>query len=518
MTLNLGEKTTTQFLYKAAIQDVEVKITTEFKNKVIASREVLEMINSKEEPVYGVSTGFGLLENTWIPKENQELLQQNLIRSHAVGTGPQVPDTIAKMAMVLLANSLAKGYSGIRLETLELLVQLIKHNIIPLTYTIGSLGASGDLAPLAHIALALMGEGMVTHGNETHPTMDVFTQIGIQPINLSAKEGLALINGTHFVTAYSIFCLEHAHDLLKHSLLAASLTIEALRGTDTPFDPGISAIRAHPGQIIVARAMKKLLDGSNILSSHRDPRHDRKVQDAYAIRCIPQVMGAIWNALTTLQQVADIEANSVTDNPLIIEDKVISGGNFHAEPLGLPLEYVALALVELGNITEARIARLVSPTTTELPAFLASEAGLESGYMIAHYTTAALLNKVRNMSHPNLADNIPVSGGQEDHVSMAMNTAVKTYEILHLVEEIVSFELLMAVRGLSLTDHPTSSPVLEAVLKLISQNLTLPKTDHVIRDVQQGMLQLMRGGELIQLVDSIVPDVLPAKFSSNTNS
>ena len=413
-------------------RDRSLLLSEDQKQIIQRCREILNEINGREEPVYGVSTGFGHLENKWIPPSKQGQLQINLIRSHAIGTGEEVPSEIVKMAMILLANSLSKGHSGIRLETLERIIFYIKHDIIPVSYSIGSLGASGDLAPLAHIALALIGEGQVYYKNKIYPSNNVLIEFGLDPLTLEAKEGLALINGTHFITAYSLLLLKRLKMLIELSCIASSLSLEALRGTDTPFDHRIATLRGHHGHITISTIMRGILKGSKIIESHQDPRIDHKTQDAYAFRCIPQVMGAIWDCCKYLEEVINTEINAVTDNPLIFPEdgEILSGGNFHAEPLGFPIEGVCMALIELANITEARISRLVSPFTPELPAFLANKPGIESGYMIAHYTVAALLNKLRSLGFPNIVDNIPVSGGQEDHVSMAMNSVTRSWKII----------------------------------------------------------------------------------------
>ncbi len=377
--------------------------------------------------------------------------------------------------MKLLVNSLAKGYSGIRVETIQLLIDMINSDIIPVTYKIGSLGASGDLATLAHLALVLIGEGEVWHNNQKINGIEALNRYNLKPVELQAKEGLALINGTHFITAYALHLYDKVNKMIEHNIIGTSLSLEATRGTSAAYSDKIAALRKHPGHSIIASKLRDTLDGSDILKSHISMEKDHKVQDPYVFRCVPQVLGAVEDALEYLKITVIREINSVTDNPLIFADAdmIISGGNFHAEPLALPLENIGMALVEIGNITEKRINRLVHPQTPELPAFLAVNSGVESGYMIAHYTVAALLNRARVLSHPAVTDNISVSGSQEDHVSMAMGSAQKSFEIAELVEQIIALEIYLAVRGLNLQNRPKSSDTLENVIKIVNKVIPL---------------------------------------------
>ncbi|MHA2250723.1 MAG: histidine ammonia-lyase [Candidatus Kariarchaeaceae archaeon] len=498
-------------------QDTQIKVNETNWEKIDKCVAYLEKIISNETPVYGVSTGFGHLQNTWIGIDDQKQLQINLIRSHAAGTGNPVPPEITRTAMILLANSLSKGYSGIRKNTLKLLIKLINQNLIPVTYTLGSLGASGDLAPLAHIALALLAEGKIWKNGLQVDSDEIFDQYNLSPITLEAKEGLALINGTHFMTAYALHILKRSHSLISHSLIASSLSIEALRGTNTPFSDLIANVRPFFGHRIIAKALNQLLEGSQILQLHKDPKVDHKIQDAYVLRCIPQVLGAIWDSFGYLEKILSVEINSITDNPLIFyeEKQVLSGGNFHGEPIALPIELVTMALVELANITERRISRLVSPFQDELNPFLANKPGIESGYMIAHYTVAALINRIRVLSHPAVVDNIPVSGGQEDHVSMGMNSAIKAFEVTKIVEEIVANELFMAIRGLNQTKKERSSPFLEEVITYFNGEIIHKESDHIIRDNIQSSLELLRTRKLLDIVKNKVD--IPAQFQERSS-
>jgi histidine ammonia-lyase len=501
--LYLGEELEIHQINRFIENNVQIRLNNDSIQKITKCRKLLEEKLKEKKPIYGVSTGFGHLANKFISSDMIKILQVNLIRSHAAGTGEENPKEITKLAMLLLGNSLAKGYSGIKQETLELLLDFINYDLIPVTYKIGSLGASGDLAPLAHVALALIGEGEVYYNNNKLPTTEVLSELGLSPIELDAKEGLALINGTHFITAYAFYILKLTRELIDHNIIGSILSTEALRGTNTAFDKRISEIRQQPGQILVAEKLYKLMEGSEILQSHKEVEVDHKVQDPYSIRCIPQVLGAIYDTTVYLEKVLTHELNAVTDNPLIFQNDgdILSGGNFHAEPLGFPLETVNMALIEMANITERRIDRLLHPNTPELPSFLAKNPGVESGYMIPHYTSAAILNRVRVLAHPALTDNTPVSGSQEDHVSMAMGSAVKTYETLNLVQEIIALEIYLATRGLNMQNRPKSSNIIEKIITLINNEIEYTLADHYVRPKMQQATNLLRSNKILDLLD-----------------
>lgn len=505
----LGEQLTAADVHRLVNVTTKVVLPDQAKERVEACVDFLNSINQDEQPIYGISTGFGYFQNKWINHDEQKQLQINLIRSHSAGTGEPIPKSIVRTAMILLANSLAKGYSGIRLATLELLIDLINKDLIPVTYSIGSLGASGDLAPLAHMALTLVGEGEIWSSDQHIPSDVALQQHNLHPIKLLSKEGLALINGTHFMTAYALHILHRSRNLIMYSLLASGLTIETLKGTDLPFSSLVCSVRQHAGHRVVAETMQRILADSQIIISHRDPKFDHKVQDPYVLRCIPQVVGAIWDAFAYLERTVEVEINSVTDNPLIFvdEQQVISAGNFHGEPLALPLDSVGIALVELANLTEGRISRLNNPFEAELKAFLADNPGLESGYMIAHYAVAAIVNRLRVLAHPASADNIPVSGGQEDHVSMGMTAATKTLEILQLVEEVVANEMFMAARGLNFNKVYKSSTILEKLFEVINTEIPHVPQDHIVRSKLQAAVNLLRSGKLEQIFN-----LLPLTF------
>lgn len=485
------------------LEKTQIEISSEQRQKVETCRSYLEMKIDEGRPIYGVSTGFGVLANTWISKNQLDILQVNLIRSHAAALGDVVPKDITRTAMLLLINSLSKGHSGIRLETLDLLVQMVNADIIPITYKIGSLGASGDLATLAHVALVLIGEGEVHGENGPIPGVVALKQEGLQAVQLKAKEGLALINGTHFITAYALHLCKFVESIIEHNILGTALSLEATRGTVIAFSERIANLRQHPGHEKIAKKMREILKNSQIVESHRNMEVDHKVQDPYSFRTVPQLLGAVLDTLQYLKTSTMREINSVTDNPLIFpqDDLILSGGNFHAEPMAIPLEAMSMALVELGNITEKRINRLVHPSTPELPPFLASNPGVESGYMIVHYTVAALLNRARVLAHPAVTDNISVSGSQEDHVSFGMGSAVKAMEIAEIINQIVGLEILMAVRGLNMQkDRYKSSDIIESVISQVNKEVPFVEEEHYTREKMIGIIKMVKKKSLLNLI------------------
>ncbi len=415
-----------------------VSIAPATYERVEASRKVVEQILDEHRVVYGVNTGFGRLSDVKISDDDLKILQINLVRSHSVGVGEPLSIPETRAMMLLRANVLAQGYSGARREALDLLVGMLNDQIHPIIPSRGSVGASGDLAPLAHLALAMIGEG---------PCWDNRTVAN--PLNLEAKEGLALLNGTQAIGAVGSLALIRAMQCAHVADIAGAMTLEALLGTPTAFDPRIQDARPHPGQIQVAAHLRNLMEGSEIRESHRD--NDPRVQDAYCLRCMPQVHGAVRGALEHVRQVLEIESGSGTDNPLVFTDNgdVLSGGNFHGAPLAYALDYAAIVLTDLLSISERRIDRLVNPDTSEgLPAFLTRHPGTSSGFMMAHVTVAALLNECKVLSHPASVDSVPTSGGKEDHVSMGMTSALKLRQIVANVELGLAIELLAAAEGL----------------------------------------------------------------------
>jgi histidine ammonia-lyase len=416
--------------------------------RIRESRAVVDGLLARGETAYGVNTGFGKLSDVRIEPGEVQALQRNLVRSHACGIGEPLPEAEVRAMLLLRANVLAKGFSGVRPELLELLLALLNRGIHPVIPSRGSVGASGDLAPLAHLALAMMGEGQVLMEGRQIPAAMAMLKTGLRPLVLEAKEGLALLNGTQAITAVGTLALARGLRVVELADLAGAMTLEALKGTPTPFDERIHAVRPHPGQMAVAAHLRALLEDSEIRESHRD--NDPRVQDAYCLRCMPQVHGAVRDGLSHARVTLEIETGSATDNPLVFgEGEILSGGNFHGAPLALALDSAAIAMTTLMGIGERRVDRLVNPDINEgLPPFLSRTPGVSSGFMIAHIVAAALLNEAKVLAHPASADSVPTSGGKEDHVSMGMTAAVKFRQVTENAERLLAIELLCAAQGL----------------------------------------------------------------------
>lgn len=417
--------------------------------RIEAARKVIDKICEKGRIVYGVNTGFGRLSDVHVPHDELKALQLNLVRSHACGVGPLLSEPEVRAMMLLRANVLAVGYSGARVEVVQAILDMLNAGIHPLVPEKGSVGASGDLAPLAHLALGIIGEGEVHHKGKRESAQQALKEAGLEPISLGAKEGLALLNGTQAMCSVGGLALLRAENLAKLADAAGASTLEALLGTPVAFDDRIHQARPHPGQIAAAEHLRELLRDSEIRESHREG--DPRVQDAYSLRCIPQVHGAVRGALAHARQIVEIETGSATDNPLVFPDSedVLSGGNFHGAPLAMAFDYAAIALTDLTSISERRIDRLVNPDLNEhLPAFLALQPGTSSGFMIAHVTAVALLNESKVLAHPASIDNLPTSGGKEDHVSMGMVAATKLRAILDNAEYVLAIELMAAAEAL----------------------------------------------------------------------
>jgi histidine ammonia-lyase len=416
--------------------------------RIRESRAVVDGLLARGETAYGVNTGFGKLSDVRIEPGEVQALQRNLVRSHACGIGEPLPEAEVRAMLLLRANVLAKGFSGVRPELLELLLALLNRGIHPVIPSRGSVGASGDLAPLAHLALAMMGEGQVLMEGRQIPAAMAMLKTGLRPLVLEAKEGLALLNGTQAITAVGTLALARGLRVVELADLAGAMTLEALKGTPTPFDERIHAVRPHPGQMAVAAHLRALLEDSEIRESHRD--NDPRVQDAYCLRCMPQVHGAVRDGLSHARVTLEIETGSATDNPLVFgEGEILSGGNFHGAPLALALDSAAIAMTTLMGIGERRVDRLVNPDINEgLPPFLSRTPGVSSGFMIAHIVAAALLNEAKVLAHPASADSVPTSGGKEDHVSMGMMAAAKFRQVTENAERLLAIELLCAAQGL----------------------------------------------------------------------
>src|SRR3989440_10022709 len=426
-----------------------IRIGASAHERIHASRSVIEGIVAKGAVVYGVSTGFGKLSDVQVPAAELRQLQLNLVRSHACGIGNPLSEPEVRAMIMLRANVLALGLSGIRLEVIGLLCELNNRGVAPVIPEKGSVGASGDLAPLAHLALTLIGEGEAFYKRHRLPSDEALSKAGLKPVVLEAKEGLALLNGTQAMHAVGGLALFRANRLARVADVAGAMTLEALKGTPTAFDARIHQARPHPGQKAVAQHLLHLLRDSEIRESHL--ANDPRVQDAYSLRCMPQVHGAVRGALEHCEKVFEIESGSATDNPLVFAETgdVLSGGNFHGAPLALALDYAAIALTDLMSISERRTDRLVNPDLNEgLPPFLARDAGTHSGFMVLHVAVVALLNEAKGLAHPASIDNLPTSGGKEDHVSMGMTSALKLRSIVENAEHLFAIELLTAAEGL----------------------------------------------------------------------
>jgi histidine ammonia-lyase len=444
---------------------VKVGLGDNARRRIAESNEMIVDVVAGGEQVYGVNTGFGQLAQVRIGDDELAQLQENLVRSHAVGVGEDLDDDIVRLIMLMKVIALAEGFSGVRIELVEAICALINHNIYPRIPSQGSVGASGDLAPLAHMAGVLIGVGEARVAGTIVPAELALKDAGLEPIALAPKEGLALLNGTQVSTALALAAIYRTEHILAAALAAGAMASDAIKGSDTPFDKRIQSVRGHGGQIAVASVLRELMKGSDIRASH--VKCDR-VQDPYSIRCQPQVAGACLDVLRHVCNVIETEANAVTDNPLVFADSraVLSGGNFHAEPVALAADYLALAIAELGSLSERRIALLIDTHLSGLPAFLVDEGGLNSGFMMAQVTAAALTSENKTYAHPASVDSIPTSANQEDHVSMATFAARRLHDMLDNVANIIAIELLAAAQGVEF-HHPQKSSV--AIEKIISK-------------------------------------------------
>src|SRR6266404_4724793 len=448
MQLN-GQPLALSEIAAVALSDTLVEVSPSAHPRVHASRKVIEDIIARNAVVYGVNTGFGKLADVRIPPDELRELQLNLVRSHACGIGNPLSEPEVRAMMLLRANVLVLGLSGVRLEIIEMLCQMLNHRLCPVIPEKGSVGASGDLAPLAHLALSLIGEGESFFQGQRMAGREALRVAGLEPVRLEAKEGLALLNGTQAMHAVGGLSILRAQRLAHVADIAGAMSLEALKGTPAAFDPRLQESRPHPGQKVAANHLLSLLQGSEIRESHR--QDDARIQDAYSLRCMPQVHGAVRGVLSHCEDVLLIESGSATDNPLVFAEAgdVISGGNFHGAPLALALDYAAIALTDLMSIGERRIDRLVNPDLNEgLPAFLARHPGTQSGFMIAHVVAVSLLNEAKVLAHPASIDNVPTSGGKEDHVSMGMTSALKLRSIVDLAENLLAIELLAGAEAL----------------------------------------------------------------------
>jgi histidine ammonia-lyase len=442
------------------------------KGQVRASRAVIERAIGSGAVVYGVNTGFGNLANVRIPTSDLETLQERLVLSHAAGMGDPLPDEAVRGMLLLRANTLAKGHSGVRLELVQFLLELLNRDLLPVVPSRGSVGASGDLAPLAHLALPVLGRGRLRSDGRIVPASEGLAAAGLAPLRLAPREGLALVNGTQAMTSLVALAALAARRLVRLADLAGALSTDALRGADTAFDARIHAVRPHPGQIASAKNLWRLMQGSAIRDSHRES--DVRIQDPYSFRCIPQVHGAVRDTLADVERRLAIEMNSATDNPLVFpaaageaEEAALSGGNFHGEPMAMAADFLAIAVAELGSISERRIEKLTNDAFSGLPPFLTANAGLNSGFMMAQVTAAALVSENKTLAHPASIDSIPTSADKEDHVSMGMWAALKVGQVIGNVRRILAIELLAAAQGIDLLRPLRTSAALEDLHRLV---------------------------------------------------
>ncbi|WP_104992524.1 histidine ammonia-lyase [Deinococcus sp. NW-56] len=473
-----------------------VQLADAARERILRARAVVERIVDGDEAVYGVNTGFGKFASVRVGRDQLAQLQHNLIVSHAIGVGEALPAEVVRGMLLLRAQSLALGHSGVRPEVVELLLALLNARAHPVIPAQGSVGASGDLAPLAHLALALIGLGEVEYGGAVRPAADVLADLGLSPLVLEAKEGLALINGTQMMGSLLALALADARTLLGTANLAAAMTVEALSGSHRPFSAGVVALRPHPGAVTVAEEVRAFLHGSEIAPAHANCG---KVQDAYSLRAVPQVHGATWDALAQAGRVLAVEFASVTDNPLIFPDtgEVISGGNFHGQPLALTADALKVAVAELGSISERRTEQLLNPALSGLPAFLAPEGGLNSGLMIAQYTAAALVSENKVLAHPASVDSIPTSANQEDHVSMGAHGARHLRQIVENVASVLSVELLAGAQALDFGGLRAGAGV-QAAWERLREEVAPMERDRYYRPDLLRVRELIVSGELLR--------------------
>ena len=495
-----GALTLAQLRRICCIEPGPVTLDPACRAGIRASAALVQRAADGDAPVYGVNTGFGKLASTRIAHEDLATLQLRLLRSHAVGVGDPLSERVVRLILLLKAASLARGYSGVREEVVDALLALHNHQVLPVIPCQGSVGASGDLAPLAHLSLPLIGEGEVLYQGQPIPAARALELAGLRPVKLSAKEGLALINGTQVSTALAIDALLATERLFEAAVISGALTIDAARGSDGPFDPRIHAVRGQPGQVECAAAYRALLAGSGIRQSHLE--HDDRVQAPDCLRCQPQVMGACLDLIVNARRTLLIEANAVTDNPLLFQDgpgalaEIVSGGNFHAEPVAFAADTLALAIAEIGALAERRIALLIDATLSGLPPFLVREPGINSGFRIAHVTAAALASENKSLAHPASVDSLPTSANQEDHVSMATYAGRRLDDMAHNTAVIIGIELLAAAQGIDFHRPLKTSPQLEHVHHQLRQKVPFFDADRYFAPDIEAARQMVLAGDL----------------------
>lgn len=487
---SISDRTITlEILNRILSNNIKIELSKEAKDKIQKCRQYVDdKLKNATEPIYGINTGFGSLYNKNISYDQLEKLQDNLVKSHACGTGPEVPAEIVKLMLFLKVQSLSYGYSGVQVQTVERLADYFNHNILPIIYEMGSLGASGDLAPLAHLSLPLIGFGEVKTDGKVVSGSALNKQFKWDAIHLKAKEGLALLNGTQFMSSYGVWCTLHAHRILKMANRIGALSLDAFDGRIEPFHSNVHAIRPQKGQVKVASEIKKILEGSQLINQAK-----KHVQDPYSFRCIPQVHGASTDAIDYVTNIILTEVNSVTDNPNVFpdDDMIISGGNFHGQPLALSLDFLAIALSEIGNISERRTYQLISGSR-DLPNYLVANPGINSGMMIPQYTAASLVSQNKQLCTPASVDSIVSSNGQEDHVSMGANAATKAYRVVNNIYSVLAIELLTAAQALNFRRPLKTSPELEKMVDTFRQSVPFVEEDRVLHDDIQKAEKFVR--------------------------
>ncbi len=480
----------------------QIKLSPSQKRRIKKGRINLEKAVKSGRKIYGVNTGFGALAHELVGEEKIDELQINLIRSHACGVGEPFPPAVVKGIMFLIINSLSKGYSGARTETIEMLVAMFNKDVIPLIPQKGSVGSSGDLVPLAHLALVLIGEGEAYFKGKRYSAKVALSKAGLKPIKLKAKEGLALLNGTHAMASSAAFCVDKALELLAVADISSAMSLEALKGTDTFLKKEIHNLKPYPGQITTAENLRRLIKGSQIIASHKECS---RVQDSYSLRCIPQVHGASRDAISYIKKVIETEMNSVTDNPLIFgNNRVLSGGNFHGQALALAMDFLGIAVSEIADISERRIEKLINPQTSGLPAFLIKDGGLNSGFMILQYTAASLVSYNKVLAHPASVDSIPTSAGVEDHVSMGSIACRKALEICDNAENVLAIELLVASQALDFHKSLKSGKGTIAAHKIIRKFIPFINKDTVLYKYINKISFLIESGLIRKKVESSI--------------
>lgn len=499
----VGQPLTLDAVVAVARHRTAVALCSEARARIAASRAQIERIVAEGRTVYGVTTGFGKLANVRIEAHDVRQLQRNLVVSHAMGVGEPLSTEIVRAMLLLRAHSLAQGFSGIRVEVIELLLAMLNAGVHPVVPSQGSVGASGDLAPLSHVALTLIGEGTAEVGGQVLPSGEALAAVGLAPVTLEAKEGLALINGTQAMTAIGVLVVDDARELAVVADISGAMSLEALKGTRAPFDPRVTTVRPHPGAAASAANLLRLSADSPIHASHAECD---KIQDAYSLRCMPQVHGTSRDALAHVAEVLTREINSVTDNPLVFadEDLVISAGNFHGQPVAVAMDYAKIAIAELANIAERRVEHMLDPAVSGLPAFLARQGGLHSGLMISQYTAASLVSENKVLAHPSSVDSIPTSANQEDHVSMGTTSARQCAMILANAQWVFAVELLNATQALEFHAPLVPGPGVGAAVRAIRAVVPPLDADRIMTGDLAAVRRLITEGALRTAVEETV--------------